>query len=410
MKSAGALVPRPAAVQAALRKTTEALACELARPTGATPDWSEFEWRAARAAAAIHGIAPLLAGALRWEGPPGWMAFLQEQKAHTVSRHRRIEDLSKRIDDGARRAGLPVVALKGAALHASGLYAAGERPMADLDLLVRESDLAPAARLLAALEFRETVHYWKNWVFVPNDARESGGLGEQPGNSVKIELHWRIREKLPAALTDISDLVFGLRPHPGLNAYASNAALLMHLVLHAAGSMASRTLRLLQLNDLARLAARMSGEDWHELLRQDCADCGLWWALPPLRLASRYYPSAIPARVLTALTRACPWRLNRMTARQQLTDVSLSNIWVQAFPGIEWSQSVAEMLRYAVRRVWPSQEALMLRRESVGTEAWATQNPWDQLSQRARMLRWVASRPTRTGSMYVVHESLMQPN
>jgi hypothetical protein len=410
MNGVAILIPRPDTVQAALRKTTEALACELSRPTGVTPDWTEFEWRAARAAAAIHGVAPLLAGALRWEGPPGWMTFLAAQRAHTVSRHRRIENLTKRIDDGARAAGLPMVALKGAALHANGLYAAGERPMADLDLLVREADLTPAARLLEALEFRETVNYWKNRVFVPNDARESGGLGEQPGNSIKIELHWRIREKLPSVLTDISDLVFGLRPHGGLNAYPSKAALMMHLVLHAAGSMVSRTLRLLQLHDLALLAARMSGEDWSELLREGPVDCGLWWALPPLRLTARYYPSAIPAKVLTALTHACPWRLNRMTASQHLTDVSLSNIWVQAFPGIEWSQSVAEMLKYAVRRVRPGHEALMLRKESVGTEAWATQNHWDQLSQRSRVLRWVTSRPTRTGSMYVVRESLQQPH
>jgi hypothetical protein len=410
MKGAAAILPRPDTVQAALRKTTEALANELAHPTGVTPDWSEFEWRAARAAAAIHGVAPLLASALRWHGPPGWQTFLAQQRAHTVSRHRRIEALAKLIDNRARDAGLAVVALKGAALHASGLYEAGERPMADLDLLVREPDLTAAVRLLEALEFRETLSIWKNRVFAPNDSPVSGGLGEHADNGIKIELHWRIGEKLPLAVTDISELVFPSRPHPGLNAYPSSAALLSHLLLHAAGSMAARDLRLLHLHDLALLSARMSAEDWKEILRQGADGGGPWWALPPLRLAARYYPSAIPAGVLAALARGCPSALSRISARQSLTDVSLSSVWVQAFPGVEWSQSLVELLKYVAGRVRPGAEALTIRKEGVKTEAWATQSRWDRLSQTARVMRWVTSRPTRAATMYVVRESLLQPS
>lgn len=42
------------AVHAALRKTTEHLAAELANPTPNAPDWSPFEWRMARAAASAN--------------------------------------------------------------------------------------------------------------------------------------------------------------------------------------------------------------------------------------------------------------------------------------------------------------------------------------------------------------------
>src|SRR5579859_6414913 len=125
------------ALQAALRKTTETLAQELAEPTDNVPVWSDFEWRIARAVSAMHGVSSLLSNALRWDGPAGWQQFLQEQQAHTAARHQRIQGLLSRIDGRACTDGIAVVALKGAELYASGLYVQGERPMADVDLLVR---------------------------------------------------------------------------------------------------------------------------------------------------------------------------------------------------------------------------------------------------------------------------------
>ena len=61
--------------------------------------------------------------------------------AHVAGRHRRIAELLGRIDAEARRSGIALVALKGAALHAIGIYQAGERPMADIDLLARDADV-----------------------------------------------------------------------------------------------------------------------------------------------------------------------------------------------------------------------------------------------------------------------------
>lgn len=406
-------IPESDVVQRALRTTTERLAHELGRPTNVAPTWSEFEWRAARAAAAIHGVSPLLAAKLRWRGPPGWDAFLVEQRGHTEIRHQRIENLAKLLEQRARAIGLPMVALKGAALHAMGVYVPGERPMADLDLLVRESDLPAAQRLIEEQDFSEALALWKNRIFTPNladeHARAVGHLGEHRDSNIKIELHWRIRERLPLALTDISDSIFPGNPHPGLNSYPSLAALLMHLVVHAAGSMASRDLRLMHLHDLSLVCARMQPEDWREILRRGDADTGPWWFLPPLRLAAHYFPDIVPHGVLTHLERGCPAWLNRRTARQSLTDVSLSSVWIRAFPGIEWSQSLRETFRFVAGRVRPDAEARTIRRTDSETAAWATQARWQNLSQRSRIVRWVTSRPTRTATMYVIREALAQP-
>jgi hypothetical protein len=407
-------IPEAAIVQAALRTTTEKLAHELACPSDVTPRWSEFEWHAARATVAIHGVGPILAARLRWQGPPEWDAFLKEQREHTEIRHQRIQALAKLMDERARAVDLPLVALKGAALHSMGIYLPGERPMADLDFLCRETDMPVALRLIQEQGFREELAFWKNRVFTPNDAgitsSTKGHLGEHRGNKIKIELHWRIREKLPFELTDITDVSFPATPHPGLNAYPSLAALLMHLVLHAAGSMACRDLRLIHLHDLSLICARMKTEDWDTILRYGPADNGPWWFLPPLRLAHRYYPDLIPRPVLVRLERGCPSWLNRLTRRKNLTDVSLCNVWIRAFPGIEWSQSPAAMFKYVAGRVRPDADTRAMRKTDAAAAPWAADVRWPSLSQGSRILRWVTSRPTRPATMHVVRNALMQPS
>ena len=138
----------PAKLDAILRHVTESIAHELAKPSGRAPDWSDLEWAVARAVAAMHGVSPLLSNALRWRGPALWTEFLAQQKTHTASRHMRMQALLALIDRGARKAGIAAMALKGAALHQIGLYAAGDRPMADIDLLVRSGDIERTVQLL----------------------------------------------------------------------------------------------------------------------------------------------------------------------------------------------------------------------------------------------------------------------
>jgi len=259
-------MPEPAALDRTLRKITEVLAKQLACPTQAAPDWSEFEWIMARAVAAMHGVSPLLSRALRWQGPAGWIEFLEQQRAHTAKRHARVVELLLRLDQRAREAGVAAVALKGVALHAFGVYQAGERPMADVDLLVRPADAHRAATMLESLGYAESFKTWKERVFTPVDAQEPALLGEHSNNGVKIELHEQICERLPLRITDVTELMFPTQAQPGLNAYPSRASLMIHLLLHAAGSMAFQSLRLLHLHDLARLSSQMTQEDWDAVL------------------------------------------------------------------------------------------------------------------------------------------------
>jgi hypothetical protein len=399
-------MPALDAVAAALRKATETLAGELACPTEDAPDWSECEWLIGRAVASLHGVSPLLSGALRWQGPAGWSRFLGEQRVHTAQRYRRIEDLLGLIDRRARGDGIPLVGLKGTALHAIGIYQAGERPMADVDLLVRDEDVERTARMLEALGFRETLETWKHRVFEPSQFRVAASFGEHCDNGIKIELHSRIRETLPLHAVEMTQLVWPRLPHAGLNGYRSPAALLSHLVLHAAGAMAFRWLRLLQLHDIARLSARMTDADWDEFLTSAAPHGGApWWAFPPLALTARYY-SSIPQRVLVATASTCPWLVKEVCRRRSLSDGSISYLWTSAFPGIEWARSLREMLAYAKLRVVPSPQVLAEREYAAATSPAAAASTWSSLSQGRRILRWVTARPPRVDTLFAVRSAL----
>jgi len=403
------LPPLPV-LQAALRTITERLAHELAQPTANAPDWSDFEWQLARAVAALHGVSPLLATRLQWAGPPAWRSFLESQRAHVVSRHQRIADVLEQLDARSREEGVAFVGLKGATLHRMGFYCAGERPMADIDLLVHPEQTARATQVLESLGYSTTpkLDSWKHKLFVPELREVHTGLGEHSRNYIKIELHERIAEALPLRKYDLTESIYPRDPHPGLNAYPSNAALLTHLLLHAAGVMVVRAVRLVHLQDIALVCARMTDADWQQFRSQSGNPGGLWWALPPMQLTARYYPTAVPAAVLAELSEQCRWNLRRRARSQTLSDASLSYLWIEAFPGIGWSQSLLEAAKWVKSRLLPDAHRRLERANAAEHERPFASSQWGHLSQRRRMLRWLLSRQARPQVMHVVQTALSE--
>jgi hypothetical protein len=264
------------------------------------------------------------------------------------------------IDSHARQAGLALVALKGAALYASGIYSAGERPMGDIDLLIRNEDARATARLLDACGYVASSNFRRHQVFEPRNGKVATRvlLGEHIDSPLKVEVHTRISENLPVVATDITHCIFPNKIHAGINAYPSATSLMMHLLLHAAGNIRARALRLIQLHDIAALAARFNSDEWGDLFATRLNGRSLWWAFPPLLLTAHYYPRAIPAAVLASVEADCPWMLRQRARRQRLTDVSWSNIRIEAFPGLEWSRTPSEALKFMLSRIKPSREAL----------------------------------------------------
>jgi Uncharacterised nucleotidyltransferase len=410
MKDGSVDLPPLTEVAGALGKTTEILARELAIPTNEAPLWTEFEWDIARAVAAMHGVSSLLCARLRWEGPDSWRRFLHEQRDQTVGRYLKIARLLDVIDSQARCKGVALVPLKGAALYASGIYAAGERPMGDIDLLIRNDDAEATARLLEDCDYEASFTTHRHQVFQPRVGKVSTGgrLGEHVDNPIKIEVHTRIAEHLPVTAADITQFVFPRETHAGLNAYPSAASLMVHLLLHAAGNMRARALRLIQLHDIAIFAARFGPGDWEELLATRPDGRRAWWTLAPLMLVTRYYPATIPSALFAELGVECPWLLAQRMRHQRLADVSWSNIRIEAFPGVEWSRTLGEALIFIGGRIWPSREARVELKDGAAQIPDVDTIPWYGISHGARILRWVFSRPPRVQTLLSVRLALAQ--
>jgi hypothetical protein len=401
-------------IELGLQQATEYFAAELLSPSQRVPEWTEFQWSMARAAAVLHGVTPLLAGVLRWRGPRPWEKFVSQQRFHVAVQQQRLRALLTRIDGNARQAQLPVVALKGAALYRLGVYSGGERPMADLDLLVTPADEPAARELLLALGYLDTSVSWNNRVFEPAYTatavvrKAAASFGEHADRPLKIDLHTRIAERLPMHEVDVSSVMFSDQAQPGLNPYPSIAALFTHLLLHAAGNMVSRSLRMIQLHDLALLAARMLEPDWAALLELRRRQ-SLWWAVPPIELLARYYPRSVPTEVLITLRPQCPRTLRTIARRQTLSQVSFANLRIEAFPGIAWSSSLSERVGYVLDRIIPSRELLRNRVSVCVHEAWAADRDWSQLSHGRRILKWVLGHPPRPPTMQAVRCALGDP-
>lgn len=388
-------------IKAGLHRTTEAIAAELAHPGGATPTWSDLEWQLASAAAVAHGVSPLLWKHSGWTHPC-WRQFLENQHEHVAIRHARITALLKHIDALARAAGLAMTPLKGAALHALGVYAPGDRPMADIDLLIREADVDAAAGLMHEIGYVPSFDHWRHRVFKPAAGTPPAVLGEHRDTPVNIELHTRIRERLPVSVIDITERIRLREPEPGLNSYPSRGALLAHLLLHAAGNMCGCSLRLMHLHDIALLARNMEIGEWMFLWQGGAC----WWALPPLQMVVRYYPGTIPDAVLATLARDCPLPLRVVSRRLTLTKASCSEFWLHAFPGVEWSRSPTEAVRFIAHRIHPPAEKKRERADMARTQLWLHDQQWVTATQRRRILTWLVRRAPRMDIMYVVRAAL----
>jgi hypothetical protein len=340
---------------------------------------------------------------LPWRGPESWQSFLEQQREHKRRRHSRIEQLLCEIGSAARERGLPLVALKGVALHAHGIYEPGGRPMSDIDLLARHEDMDRAAELIQSLGYREIEPNWKHRAFEPREIPFVHGFAEHAGNPIKIELHGKIAEQLPVTPAVITAYVMPGVLVPGLNDYRSRAALFAHVLVHAASSMMLRSLRLLHLSDIARLCARMTDADWRELFHL-MHETRAHWVLPILEMTARYF-RCVPDSVLREARLLCPPFLSAITRRQTLTWVSLSSLKRQVCPGIFWSQSLFEAATYLKERMLVGVQLAGERPTVSVTEAGGQQPGITRFAKGRRLMKWVLSRPGRPGPLHAIQEA-----
>jgi len=399
-------MPPFAVIEAALRRTTEHLARELHAPGTVAPEWNELEWSVARAVSSMQGITVLLANRLRWRGPDSWQKFLLAQRALATMRDAHIEALLVRIDASMNAGGVACIGLKGAALRKLGLYRCGERPMGDIDLLALPRDAERVAQIMRGLDYALAFEVRRHTVYAPSASVATVHPGEHPDNALKIEVHAKVAEALPVEQVGISAAWLDGRTPPGIAPYPTVAELMRHLLLHAAGNMRAHALRQIQLHDIALLAAQLTVADWQRLLNTPETLGSAWWMLPALALTEQYYPGTFAPSLLAEFDARCPPLLRHRAVRTTLTHVSWSNLRIAAFPGIHWSRSPREALRFARTRIFPNRVALAELSIGTATQPALEQVGWYGISHFRRILRWTFARAPRAQTVMSLQAAL----
>ena len=398
--------PDFARTQRALRDITTRLVDEIRAPTPDPPAWSGFEWSVARSAVAMLGIAGVLASRLHWQRPRQFMEFVHQQRGHIARNQQRIRELLAHLDRALRQVGLPAVGLKGSAILALELHAPGVRPMADVDLLAHPEHAGGISRAIESCGYRRTQQSERHLTFQPTRAAVPHPYAEHPDNPLRIELHLRVYEPLPLAPVDITSTLWPRDVTPGINGYASRAALMRHLLLHAAGAIATHTLRGIQPYEIGAFAAILDVDEWRELFER--GGRSTWWMYPPLLLAERISPGSVPEAVLASAAADCRAPLQRAARSYDLHTVSWCNLRISAFPAIAWSRTPLEALRYMRSRAVPGRAALGEIRDSVQSTPALNRLPWYQLGQGQRISRWLLGRPPRVQTMTSVMAACLE--
>jgi hypothetical protein len=210
------------------------------RPSARPPTLWASDWIEILRQAGENGIIPLLYHRLKTvvpapELPPSAMHDLRDTAIRSAAQSLQIRPELSRILEGFRRHGIATTVLKGAHLGQVVYESFALRTMCDLDVMVRQDDLARAAGVLTESGYApqyygvENVDYARHHHIRPM---------AKPGG-IRVEIHWSIAD--PSAPFDIDIAAIWQRARQarisGVDALVlSPEDLLLHLCLHASFS------------------------------------------------------------------------------------------------------------------------------------------------------------------------------
>ncbi|HEY6126135.1 MAG TPA: nucleotidyltransferase family protein, partial [Steroidobacteraceae bacterium] len=279
----------------------------------------------------------------------------------------------------------------------------------DVDLLVSPRQADRLSATLRSIGYTPTHSCQRHTVFVPADRPVPRRFGEHPDVPFRIELHTTVTENLPVSLIDVTERIWPAGTRSGANAYRDTAALMCHLLLHAAGNMRTNALRYIQLVDIALLARRMDAAQWAQLLGSPAQPARAWWMFPVLALTARLMPHTVPDEVLAGARAISPTLLRVKSQRQALNDVSWSNLRIAALPGFEWSRSPMELARFVRSRLLPPRQAFSELADTVKNQPDLLRIAWYAQPHGMRILRWLTSRPPRVQTLLTVLAGQARP-
>jgi len=286
--------------------TTLLLACLKAEPEAGLDSrlarLTAEEWAGLITTACRHGVAPILY--MRLKRPPLKTVvpasilnrvrdtFLGSA-ALNVRRYHQLAQLLKIFQE----AGIPAIALKGTHLGEVVYASRGVRTMSDVDLLVREGDLARIEATLLALGYRPREQHRE----VAQDNKHFGYLSRD--GRLCLEIHWHIMPGNSPFKVDVEGLWQRSQPTTIVGVPArvlSPSDLLLHLSLHLFDHWFNMGLK--PYCDIAAVIQHYGpGVNWEEV-EQHAREWGMGKVTYlALRLSGELLAAAVPAEVLRAL-------------------------------------------------------------------------------------------------------------
>ncbi|MBI5033880.1 MAG: nucleotidyltransferase family protein [Chloroflexi bacterium] len=236
------------------------------------PQVSADEWAAIAQSASAHRLTPLLYETMLGLDdalqPPGALA----EKLETVYHQTKITNWAAFRELGEllaifRRAKIPSVLLKGAALAKTLYPGIATRPMGDLDILIRREDAKRMHDILLARGFSTMLEPSENFYtrFSYDQAYERGGQNPQV-----IEAHWHLfslpyyRKRIP--IEWFWQRIMPIRVNDQPTHMFAPEAQIMHLAAHAV--LHHQGHGLLALYDLALVLAHYREQiDWDDVIK-----------------------------------------------------------------------------------------------------------------------------------------------
>jgi hypothetical protein len=348
---------RPAVPDSIIRGVTETLARWLPSrdDTGAPGDWGADEWLAAEWIAYWQNALPWLHQKVMQAGPALPHDTRESLTAlASISRQRtsRMLDAAAELIAALRARDVDVLPFKGALLAPLYYPDPQLRPLADLDLLVRESDLRVVIAVTEQLGYRYYSRSAEDFVYL-RGARKANVWS--PDNVHPVELHFRIREEYAGLAYDLTDVLWSSATRGaywnGADALIATAPIALHHVCaHMTSDLLIQRGKLMEIGDVQVMAARMRTADWQTFLAS-IPSSGARFVYPALALAERYAVGSIPASVLDMLRAQVPEPLRAWCARVTLADASESNPAPRSGIGLGMARMLAQS-RFERFRMW----------------------------------------------------------
>ena len=336
----------------------------------AVSNWTLAEWEAAEWVVYWQNALPWLVHRLQEadvELPDEVNGRLQSINSASRERTKVMLDACTEILAAFRQAGIETVLLKGAVLAPLIYPDPFQRPLADLDLLIRPKDVATSREImLNQLGYRYYSRSAEDEVYLRGERKANIWA---PDNVHPVEIHFALREEYAGIGYELAAVMWvasGKRPYwqNKTACLPSLPALLLHVCAHTTSDWLIQRGRLMHIDDIRKLCAAMQPADWH-VFNQLVQPATARFIYPAFAFMGKYTQLGISNDTLNSLRENCPPMLLTWLAQSELAAASEANPVSRSGLGLDiarrLSRSRLDMARFWLRSFFPRRYNLAKR-------------------------------------------------